>query len=208
MITWYELAEDVIIFKVNTSSAHAELIRHQLPNVMDAIVTDNELAVQHNAEDIQGLVAQINPLLDGKLKRRSVKEFEVPICYDLGLDWEEVERQVGLGRKKIEQMHQSVGYQVSYGFSPGFLYLGGLPTKLHCKRKDIPRLQVPKGSVGIGGEKTGIYSLETPGGWQIIGRTPMPLFDVNADVPVSISDGAIVRFESISQAEFLSYEGS
>ena len=83
------------------------------------------------------------------------------------------------------------------GFLPGFLYLGGLPKDLIMDRKDTPRSHVPKGSVAIGGEQTGIYPVDSPGGWQIIGRTPLSLFDIKKDDPTPIRQGDKVQFYSI-----------
>jgi inhibitor of KinA len=88
------------------------------------------------------------------------------------------------------------------GFAPGFPYLGGMSSKIAAPRRSSPRLKVPVGSVGIAGEQTGIYPLETPGGWQIIGRTPLALFRPNEDPPTLLQAGDIVRFRSISQEEF------
>lgn len=205
MKSWFELSEDVLIFKTNTTAGHAELIRNRLADVIDSVVTDNELAVQHSTSKVDSLAEQIILLLDLQPEIVPIKEFIVPVCYDFGMDWEEVENQTGLGRAEIERLHQSTSYDVSTGFTPGFLYLSGLPRQIHCKRRAIPRTQIPKGSVGIGGEKTGIYSLATPGGWQIIGRTPLVLFDPEAKIPLPIPQGSKVRFQAISQEEFDKY---
>ncbi len=83
------------------------------------------------------------------------------------------------------------------GFLPGFLYLGGLPKQLHMNRKEKPRLHVAKGSVAIGGEQTGIYPMASPGGWQIIGRTPLTLFDLSLDNPTPIKQGDNIQFYAI-----------
>ena len=88
------------------------------------------------------------------------------------------------------------------GFVPGFPYLGGLSEKLTSPRKQNPRPAIPAGSVGIAGQQTGIYPLETPGGWQIIGRTPIKLFDVNRQQPSLLKAGDKIKFEQISLKEF------
>jgi len=92
------------------------------------------------------------------------------------------------------------------GFAPGFSYLGGLPAKLHTPRRATPRVAVPAGSVGIGGAQTGIYPLATPGGWQIIGRTPLVLFRADASEPALLRVGDCVKFRSITAEEFAAWK--
>lgn len=122
---------------------------------------------------------------------------EIPVVYGTaaGPDLGEVARHAGLTEKQVVELHSSMDYVVWFlGFQPGFPYLGGLPEKLATPRRDEPRLQVPAGSVGIGGAQTGIYPLATPGGWQLIGHTPLPLFDPDRDEPVLLRPGDTVRF--------------
>ena len=122
---------------------------------------------------------------------------EIPVVYGTaaGPDLGEVARHAGLTEKQVVELHASVDYVVWFlGFQPGFPYLGGLPEQLATPRRDEPRLQVPAGSVGIGGAQTGIYPLATPGGWQLIGHTPLPLFDPDRDEPVLLRPGDTVRF--------------
>jgi len=122
---------------------------------------------------------------------------EIPVVYGTaaGPDLGEVARHAGLTEKQVVELHSSIDYVVWFlGFQPGFPYLGGLPEQLATPRRDEPRLQVPAGSVGIGGAQTGIYPLATPGGWQLIGHTPLPLFDPERDEPVLLRPGDTVRF--------------
>lgn len=122
---------------------------------------------------------------------------EIPVVYGTaaGPDLGEVARHAGLTEKQVVELHSSIDYVVWFlGFQPGFPYLGGLPEQLATPRRDEPRLQVPAGSVGIGGAQTGIYPLVTPGGWQLIGHTPLPLFDPDRDEPVLLRPGDTVRF--------------
>lgn len=127
----------------------------------------------------------------------------VPVCYELGLDWDEVEAQCAIKQEGIMQRHLDSEYTVAaMGFLPGFIYLSGLDTSIKCRRRINPRTSIPAGSVGIGGEQTGIYSIESPGGWQIIGRTPKSFFDVNKIPPTDINLGDTVRFERISPETF------
>ena len=122
---------------------------------------------------------------------------EIPVVYGTaaGPDLGEVARHAGLTEKQVVELHSSIDYVVWFlGFQPGFPYLGGLPEQLATPRRDEPRLQVPAGSVGIGGAQTGIYPIAAPGGWQLIGHTPLPLFDPHRDEPVLLRPGDTVRF--------------
>lgn len=112
-----------------------------------------------------------------------------------GPDLDDVAQHCGLRPREVVELHASVDYVVWFlGFQPGFPYLGGLPERLASPRRAEPRLVVPAGSVGIGGSQTGIYPLPTPGGWQLIGHTPLPLFDPTRKTPVLLAPGDIVRF--------------
>lgn len=121
----------------------------------------------------------------------------IPVIYggEQGPDLNEVAQHSGLTPAQVVELHASVDYVVWFlGFQPGFPYLGGLPTQLAMPRRAEPRLQVPAGSVGIGGAQTGIYPLATPGGWQLIGQTTLPLFDPHKDEPVLLRPGDTLRF--------------
>jgi len=125
------------------------------------------------------------------------RAIEIPVVYGtaVGPDLGEVARHAGLTEKQVVELHSSADYVVWFlGFQPGFPYLGGLPEQLATPRRAEPRLQVPAGSVGIGGSQTGIYPLATPGGWQLIGHTSLPLFDPARDEPVLLRPGDTVRF--------------
>ena len=104
---------------------------------------------------------------------------KIPVCYEheFAPDMANLCQHTGMTAQEIIERHTAPHYLVHMlGFTPGFLYLGGLDQRLHCPRKERPELRVPAGSVGIGGSQTGIYPQATPGGWQIIGRTPLALF--------------------------------
>ena len=122
---------------------------------------------------------------------------EIPVVYGnaAGPDLGEVARHAGLSEKQVVELHSSVDYVVWFlGFQPGFPYLGGLPEQLITPRRGEPRVVVPAGSVGIGGQQTGIYPLASPGGWQLIGHTGLPLFDPKRAEPVLLRPGDTVRF--------------
>lgn len=122
---------------------------------------------------------------------------EVPVRYggDEGPDLEPLARARGLAPEEVVRLHASVEYYVyMIGFTPGFPYLGGLSEQLHHPRLSRPRVHVPAGSVGIGGPQTGIYPLDSPGGWHLIGRTDIVLFDADRDPPALLEPGDRIRF--------------
>ncbi|SEL14418.1 5-oxoprolinase subunit PxpB [Parapedobacter koreensis] len=129
----------------------------------------------------------------------------IPVCYGdrFGPDLEEVAQEHGMTPDELIQLHRTAIYRVHLiGFTPGFAYLGGLPDRLATPRRASPRSAVPAGSVGIAGKQTGIYSLETPGGWQIIGRTPLRLFDPHRAQPTLLKAGDTVVFQAITPHQF------
>lgn len=143
-----------------------------------------------------------NPPKTAKSKPRTV---EVPVCYggEYGPDLGRVAAQASLSPEEAARRHAKAEYRVHLiGFAPGFPYLGGLPKELVTPRHAKPRMTVPAGSVGIGGEQTGIYPQATPGGWNLIGRTPLRLFRPEEDPPVLLQAGDIVKFRPISADEF------
>lgn len=125
------------------------------------------------------------------------RTIEIPVIYgkDAGPDLALVAHHANLSEKQVVELHASVDYVVWFlGFQPGFPYLGGLPAALATPRRAEPRVSVPAGSVGIGGVQTGIYPLQSPGGWNLIGRTDLPLFNPALPEPVLLRPGDTLRF--------------
>ena len=119
---------------------------------------------------------------------------EVPVSYD-GPDLDEVARSTGLSVAEVVDLHSSTPHRVAFcGFMPGFAYLVGLPSALHLARRTTPRPRVPAGSVAIAAGYSGVYPRESPGGWQLIGRTDVVLWDEARPVPALLAPGASVRF--------------
>ncbi len=141
-------------------------------------------------------------------EKSTVKTVSIPVCYGgtFGPDLEEVAKRNNLSVKEVITLHSAAVYEVyMIGFVPGFAYLGGMPELLSAPRKLSQRKAVPVGSVGIAGKQTGIYPLETPGGWQIIGQTPLTLFNAENAEPALLKSGNRVIFKSIDQQEFELY---
>ncbi|WP_259015901.1 5-oxoprolinase subunit PxpB [Emticicia fluvialis] len=119
---------------------------------------------------------------------------DIPVIYD-GEDLAHVAAHNGLSKEEVIEIHSAATYRVyMMGFLPGFAYLGGMDTRIATPRRASPRTKVPAGSVGIAGQQTGIYPLESPGGWQLIGRTNAPLFNINSETPTLLKAGDLVKF--------------
>jgi inhibitor of KinA len=129
----------------------------------------------------------------------------IPVCYGgvYGEDLEWVARHAGMTAEDVIEVHAGAEYVVGMmGFAPGFPYLAGLPERIAAPRRASPRVRVPAGSVGIAGSQTGIYPLETPGGWQLIGRTPLTLFRPWENPPTLLRAGHQVRFQPIGEEQY------
>jgi inhibitor of KinA len=152
----------------------------------------------------------LSELADSGGERVRPSEHVIPVCYEgeYAPDLEEVARTLGLSAKKVIALHSGKVYRVCFlGFLPGFAYLTGLPKELEVQRVAEARLRVPRGSVGIAGGQTGVYPVESPGGWRLIGRTPLSLLDWTRDPPALLSAGDTLRFEPISKGEFERHGG-
>jgi len=128
------------------------------------------------------------------------RTIEIPVRYggEFGPDLEDVATHTGLSAERVVELHCSVDYLVYFlGFAPGFAYLGGLPEELATPRISAPRKHVPAGSVAIGGNQTGVYPIVSPGGWRLIGRTEVKLFDPGAAEPVLLRMGDHLRFAAV-----------
>lgn len=135
---------------------------------------------------------------------------DIPVCYggEYGPDLEEVAALNRLTAAEVIRLHSEGRYLVyALGFAPGFPYIGGMDERISAPRKKTPRLNIPAGSVGIAGSQTGIYPIETPGGWQIIGRTPLALFQPERNPPTLLEGGCRLRFQPITEEEYRKLEG-
>jgi inhibitor of KinA len=167
----------------------------------------SQLKGETNFERVSGYLRQLTrkeqvpPLV-------KANPISIPVCYGghYGPDLWEVAHHHHISEEEVIALHTGALYTVyMIGFLPGFAYLGGLPEELETPRRDTPRKAVSSGSLGIGGKQTGIYPLESPGGWQIIGRTPLKLFDVKRSPAALLKAGDLLRFVPISYSEFESY---
>ncbi|HWX01168.1 5-oxoprolinase subunit PxpB [Collimonas sp.] len=170
------------------------------PHVRDVVPGMNNLTILFDplASDGRQLAEKLQAAWDAdSISQKTGRKIEIPVVYggDSGPDLEQVARHTGLAPGEIVKRHTAAEYIVYFiGFQPGFPYLGGLDPKLATPRRSEPRLLVPAGSVGIGGSQTGIYPAASPGGWQLIGRSELQLFDPGASPPTLLQPGDRVRF--------------
>ncbi len=160
----------------------------------------------------QEIESSIHRLLSTKLESNQSlgKIIDIPVCYDpeFGPDLAYVANYCSISVEELVHLHSTPEYLVHMlGFLPGFLYLGGLTAKLKCPRKNQPRLRVEAGSVGIGGDQTGVYPVPSPGGWQIIGRTPLRIFDPQSEQPFAAEPLDKIKFIPISAEEYKHLSG-
>ena len=157
------------------------------------------------------VLEEINSLLL-KLKNSSLlqsRTITIPVCYggDFGPDLQFVAMYNNLTTQEVIEIHSGTEYLVHMiGFAPGFPYIGGMSEKIAVPRRNTPRLKIPQGSVGIAGSQTGVYPIETPGGWQLIGRTPVNLFTPSGATPSLLQAGNKIIFTPISSKEFTDWE--
>jgi inhibitor of KinA len=190
------------------------------PGVLDIVPAYTTLALHYDpavvgagATPYEALIEQLEAWLHAQADAELTpgRLVEIPVCYGggLGEDLEVVARQHGLTPEEVAAIHAGTDYRVYLlGFVPGFAFLGDLDSRIATPRRDAPRPHVPAGSVAIGGNQTGVYPLETPGGWHLIGRTPVKMFTPETEPPCLIGAGDTVRFVPISRAEFDALSGS
>ncbi len=156
-------------------------------------------------KDLCKKLREIQETLQSEDVKSNSTVYEIPVLYggEVGPDLSDVASYNGLSEGEVISFHSARPYLIyMMGFVPGFPYLGGMSEKIATPRRENPRAKIEAGSVGIAGEQTGVYPLETPGGWQIIGRTPVKLYDPEREEPILLSAGAYIRFVPVDQKEY------
>jgi KipI family sensor histidine kinase inhibitor len=189
------------------------LIGRAIPGVRDVIPSYSTILIDFDllSADIDAIeraireeTAAVDSTMGSPLRRVSI-----PVCYggEYGPDLEEFAATKAMSRDEVIALHSGSSYLVAVmGFAPGWAYLLGLPEQLTIPRRSSPRVRVPAGSVATAGGQTGIYTLPTPGGWWLLGRTPVPMFDLNRAEPFLLQAGDSVQFAPISAQEYVAIE--
>lgn len=182
----------------------------QIEGVVDVIPAFCSLLINYDPRVIsyEEITERIKHLLkmDIKMDSGQKKVYEIPVCYggEYGPDLANIAKHAGLTEEEVIEIHSSRDYLIyMLGFLPGFCYLGGLDERIHTPRLANPRLKISAGSVGIGGSQTGIYPLDSPGGWQLMGMTPVKTYDPERQVPILVEAGDYIRFIPVDEQEYL-----
>ncbi len=181
-------------------AAHLRSTQHWL----EVVPGIESVVVQFDAAnlDIEAAERQLDESLRGEIAALDVPTdlVEIPVVYggEAGPDLDELCEKLGMSQDDFIELHTGCEYSVDMvGFTPGFVFIGGLDARLQVPRRSEPRQRVAAGSIGIADERTGIYALASPGGWTIVGRTSYPLFDAQADEPFPIRAGTRIRFRAV-----------
>ncbi len=202
LIEWADEIDDAVNDRAH---ALAHVLRNQnRPEILDFIPAYSSLFICY--DPIKIIYAQIYSQLEALLNSphefepQSSRLIEIPTRYggEFGPDLEFISQRSGLSESQVINLHASANYRVyMLGFVPGFAYLGSVPQEIAAPRLESPRTRVPAGSVGIAGRQTGVYPVESPGGWRLIGKTDVKLFDPTLDPPALLRPGDCVRFVPI-----------
>lgn len=206
LVEWPKAIEEAILKNISIfrNKIHADMGEY----VLETVPAYNSLAVFFDTSKTKysGVVTDLKEIYSTKDQKllTAYKLWKVPVCYEdeFAPDLVEIGKKKKMKKEDIVKLHSSVLYDVYFlGFLPGFLYLGGMDEKLAYKRKDRPRREVKKGDVGIAGNQTGVYPRVSPGGWNIIGNSPLKFFDVKKFPPCFAIAGDKVQFVPIDAAE-------
>lgn len=207
-----EFGKEINIDTNKIIKAMVEKLRRRR-EVLELIPTFCSLLVIYDCNKIT--FSKIRTILEKELfsikitQEDSHKVHVLPVCYEepFNVDLPHVAQYAGLSMKEVVELHSGKEYLIyMLGFLPGFAYLGGLDKRIHCPRLENPRVKIPAGSVGIGGEQTGIYPLDSPGGWQLIGRTPLRPYNPLRNPSILYEMGDYIQFQPISIEKYYQIE--
>ena len=193
------ILENILLFKLEIENKYLNNIYIKNSYNSLLITYEKNINTKNKISELNNIYIKIR-----SKQKQIFNKWEIPVCYDIefGYDLNYLEKSLSIKKEEIISLHKTKDYRVyNIGFLPGFLYLGGLDKKIHHPRKEKPVLNVPKGAVGIGGSQTGIYPNNSPGGWYIIGNSPINLFNINKKSPCFIKSGDKIKFIPISLKE-------
>jgi len=209
----------VIALQNSVDQANIDGISYMIPAYCSLTIGYNPAVIEFDI--LQAVIKQIGTKLfesgenkelgtyESSQNKEGIRQLKIPVCYEApyALDLEALSIEKGISTKKIIDLHTSQTYKVyMLGFLPGFVFMGKVVPELACNRKVTPRLRVPASSVGIAGFQTGIYPMISPGGWQILGRTPLKIFAPQKENPFLFQAGDEVNFYAITSEEYLKIE--
>lgn len=187
----------------------AKIREKQMTGVTELLPTFRSLMIYYNSCETSFEIIKKEIESYGNIQENAEnskkKILKIPCCYGarFGCDLADMERHTGLDRDEIIKIHSSTDYRIyMMGFLPGFVYLGGLDKRLEMPRLKTPRVKIERGAVGIGGNQTGVYPLASPGGWRLMGATPVDLYDPGREEPVFCRAGEYIRFVPITIGEY------
>ena len=209
-VEWGSTIDEHINRQVHAFARKVEVLSH--PAITEVVPTYRSATVHYRPEVLsyEELKHLLAPLAQGRAEEaEELPVVEIPVCYggEYGPDLLEVAQHCSLTPEEVIARHTAPTYRIyMLGFTPGFPYLGGMDPSIAAPRRKEPRIHIPAGSVGIAGEQTGVYPIVSPGGWQLIGRTPLRLFDPQKEQPILLSAGAGIRFVPIDEEAFRKME--
>lgn len=209
-VEWGSTIDEHINRQVHAFARKVEALSH--PAITEVVPTYRSATVHYRPEVLsyEELKHLLAPLAQGSAEEaEELPVVEIPVCYggEYGPDLLEVAQHCSLTPEEVIARHTAPTYRIyMLGFTPGFPYLGGMDPSIAAPRRKEPRIHILAGSVGIAGEQTGVYPIVSPGGWQLIGRTPLRLFDPQKEQPILLSAGAGIRFVPIDEEAFRKME--
>lgn len=203
MIEWpskidIKTLEEVILFRERLEKFLVKEII-EIKSAYSSILISYNTTIDNIYDEILKLKAIYST--QNEVNKSFFRQWKIPVCYDdeFALDLGEISLKNKMSKQDIIALHSQAIYTVFFiGFLPGFLYLGGLNNAIHFPRKAIPRFQIEKGAVAIGGNQTGVYPSQSPGGWNIIGNSPIKFFDVSKSIPCFVKPGDKIQFYPIT----------
>ena len=190
-------------FNIALENAKIAGIVETVPTYRSLMIHYDPGVISYNAlvKKLQGLLTQLD-----KIEIPPSDVLEIPVLYggeEMGPDLKFVAENAGKTEQEVIDIHTSTEYLIyMLGFTPGFTYLGGMDESIAAPRLKQPRVKIPAGSVGIAGKQTGVYPIDSPGGWQLIGRTPVKMYDPNRETPILPQAGQYIKFYAIDKAEY------